>query len=320
LKIKLFDPRPDPENREWLSFFLLPVSGKKYFRFAGGKAEKEQFMHIVCCLKQVPDTAEVKIDPETNTLVREGVESILNPYDLVAVEMAVQLKEAHDCRVSAVCMGPPQAENVLRQALSLGIDAGILLSDRSFAGADTLATSYTLAQAVQTLNQELEVNLVLCGKQAIDGDTAQTGPGIATRMGFTQFTYVTSVDLVDPERKQIRIRRKVEGGQEVLQGTMPALLTVELELAEPRRASLPNLMSSLRQTVQVWDKEAIGGEVEKLGIKGSPTWVRRIGAPPPKESGPRFEAADGVSEAVTLGLETLLADGFMAEEFGLESE
>ncbi len=147
-------------------------------------------MHIVCCLKQVPDTAEVKIDPETNTLVREGVESILNPYDLVAVEMAVRLKEEHDCRVSAVCMGPPQAESVLRQALSLGIDSAILLSDRAFAGADTLATSYTLAQAVETLSQESEVNLVICGKQAIDGDTAQTGPGIATRLGLTQFTYV----------------------------------------------------------------------------------------------------------------------------------
>ncbi len=219
-------------------------------------------MHIVCCLKQVPDTAEVKIDPETNTLVREGVESILNPYDLVAVEMAVRLKEEHDCRVSAVCMGPPQAENVLRQALSLGIDSGILLSDRAFAGADTLATSYTLSQAVQTLSREMEVNLVLCGKQAIDGDTAQTGPGIATRLGFTQFTYVTGVDLVDPERKQIRVRRKVEGGQEVLQGSMPALLTVELEMAEPRRASPPNLMSSLRQPVQVWDKDAIGGEAK----------------------------------------------------------
>ncbi len=277
-------------------------------------------MHIVCCLKQVPDTAEVKIDPETNTLVREGVESILNPYDLVAVEMAVRLKEEHDCRVSAVCMGPPQAESVLRQALSLGIDSGILLSDRAFAGADTLATSYTLAQAVETLSQESEVSLVICGKQAIDGDTAQTGPGIATRLGFTQFTYVTGVDSVDPGQKQIRIRRKVEGGQEVLQGSMPALLTVELELAEPRRASLPNLMASMRHPIQVWDKEAIDGEVEKLGIKGSPTWVRRIGAPPPKESGPRFETADGVSEAVSHSLQALLADGFMAKEFGSESE
>ena len=273
-------------------------------------------MHIVCCLKQVPDTAEVKIDPETNTLVREGVESILNPYDLVAVEMAVRLKEEHGCRVSAVCMGPPQAGEVLRQALSLGIDTGILLSDRAFAGADTLATSYTLAQAVRTLHEQAEVGLVICGKQAIDGDTAQTGPGIATRLGFTQFSYVIGVESFDPEQHQIKVRRKVEGGQEILSGQLPALLTVELELAEPRRASLPNLMASLRKEVLVWDKDAIHGDVQQLGIKGSPTWVRRIGAPPPRESGPRFEAAEGLTDAVTQSLDTLLAEGFMADELG----
>ena len=277
-------------------------------------------MHIVCCLKQVPDTAEVKIDPETNTLIREGVESIINPYDLVAVEMAVRLKEEHGCTVSAVSMGPPQAKSILQQAMSLGIDRGILLSDRSFAGADTLATSYTLAQAVRTLNRESQVSLVLCGKQAIDGDTAQTGPGISTRLEFTQFSYVIGVDMCDPDRNLIKVRRKVEGGQEVLLGLMPALLTVELELAEPRRASLPNLMSSLRRPIEVWDQEAIDADVKKLGIKGSPTWVRRIGAPPPKESGPRFEAAQGVSQAVNQGLDALLSEGFMAEEFGQASE
>jgi len=274
-------------------------------------------MHIVCCLKQVPDTAEVKIDPETNTLVREGVESIVNPYDLVAVEMAVRLKEEHGCRVSAVCMGPPQAKVVLSQALSLGIDTGILLSDRAFAGADTLATSYTLAQAVRTLNEQSEVGLVICGKQAIDGDTAQTGPGIATRLGFTQFSYVIGVESFDPEQQQIKVRRKVDGGQEILLGQLPALLTVELELAEPRRASLPNLMASLRKEVLVWDKEAIHGDVKQLGIKGSPTWVRRIGAPSPRESGPRFEAAKGLTDAVSQSLDTLLEDGFMADELGL---
>jgi len=275
-------------------------------------------MHIVCCLKQVPDTAEVKIDPETNTLVREGVESILNPYDLVAVEMAVRLKEEHGYRVSAICMGPPQAESVLRQALSLGADSGVLLSDRAFAGADTLATSYTLAQAVRALNQESEVGLVICGKQAIDGDTAQTGPGVATRLGYTQFSYVIHVDSFDPAQNRIRVRRKVEGGEEVLEGVLPALLTAELELARPRRASLPNLMNSLKQEVRVWDKDAIAADPKQLGIKGSPTWVRKIGAPPPRESGPRFEAAQGLNEAVNQSLETIMGDGFMAEELGLE--
>lgn len=277
-------------------------------------------MHIVCCLKQVPDTAEIKIDPETNTLVREGVESILNPYDLVAVEMAVRLKEECGCRVSAICMGPPQAEGVLRQALSLGIDAGILLSDRAFAGADTLATSYTLTQAIRTLNQESKVCLVICGKQAIDGDTAQTGPGIASRMDYAQFTYVIGVESFEPDQNRIRVRRKLEGGQEVLQGPLPALLTVELELAEPRRAALPDLMQSMRQEIKVWDKDVIGGDVNQLGIKGSPTWVRRIGAPQPRESGPRFQADQGLTDAVSQALETILTDSSMAEDLGLSGK
>lgn len=274
-------------------------------------------MHIVCCLKQVPDTAEVKIDPDTNTLVREGVESILNPYDLVAVEMAVQLKEKHGGHVTAICMGPPQAKSVLREALSLGADTAILLSDRAFAGADTLATSYTLVRAIRTLNRESEVKLILCGKQAIDGDTAQTGPGIATRMEYSQFSYVTAIESVDPRHNRIRVARKMERGQEILEGELPALLTVELELAVPRRASLPNLMASLRQPIKAWNKDDIGGDVQKLGIKGSPTWVRRIGAPPPRESGPRFAAREGVADAVRQGLDTLLADGKMASKLGL---
>ncbi len=274
-------------------------------------------MHIVCCLKQVPDTAEVKIDPDTNTLVREGVESILNPYDLVAVEMAVQLKEKHGGHVTAICMGPPQAKSVLREALSLGADTAILLSDRAFAGADTLATSYTLVRAIRTLNRESEVKLILCGKQAIDGDTAQTGPGIATRMEYSQFSYVTAIESVDPRHNRIRVARKMERGQEILEGKLPALLTVELELAVPRRASLPNLMASLRQPIKAWNKDDIGGDVQKLGIKGSPTWVRRIGAPPPRESGPRFAAREGVADAVRQGLNTLLADGKMASKLGL---
>ena len=273
-------------------------------------------MHIVCCLKQVPDTAEVKIDPDTNTLVREGVESILNPYDFVAVEMAVQLKETHGGHVTAICMGPPQAKSVLREALSLGADTAILLSDRAFAGADTLATSYTLAQAIRTLNRESEVRLILCGKQAIDGDTAQTGPGIATRLEYSHFSYVTGIESVEPRYNRIRVARRMERGHEILQGELPALLTVELELAVPRRASLPNLMASLRNPIKVWNKNDIGGDVHQLGIKGSPTWVRRIGAPPPRESGPRFVAKEGVENAVRQGLNTLLADGKMAAKLG----
>ncbi len=265
-------------------------------------------MHFVVFIKQVPDTAEVKIDPETNTLVRAGVESIANPYDLAALEEAVRLKERYGVKVTAVSMGPPQAESALRQALSLGADDVVLLSDRAFAGADTLATSYTLSRAVETLGDTNPVDLVLCGKQAIDGDTAQTGPGIATRLGLTQFTYVVDVEWIDPEKKRVQVRRKVEGGFEVINGPLPALLTVELELAKPRRASLPMLIDSLRTPVKAWDAKAIGASAQLVGIKGSPTWVKAIASPQLHRAGPKWDAAQGVSEAVSKALDTLFAD------------
>jgi len=265
-------------------------------------------MHFVCCLKQVPDTAEVKIDPQTNTLIRSGVESISNPFDIVALETALRLKERYGGQVTALSMGPPQAEQVLREALSLGADEAILLSDRPFAGADTLATSYTLAKAIEKLNRDHPVDLILCGKQAIDGDTGQTGPGIATRLGYTQLTYVVEVQWIDESKRQIQVKRKVEGGVEVIRGPLPALLTAELELAKPRRASLPLLIHSLRSAVKKWDARAIEAEPAKLGLKGSPTWVKRIFSPPAREGGPMFNAEENLEGAVEKSLEVLLAD------------
>jgi len=265
-------------------------------------------MHFVCCLKQVPDTAEVKIDPQTNTLIRSGVESISNPFDIVALETALRLKERYGGQVTALSMGPPQAEQVLREALSLGADEAILLSDRPFAGADTLATSYTLAKAIEKLNRDHPVDLILCGKQAIDGDTGQTGPGIATRLGYTQLTYVVEVQWIDESKRQIQVKRKVEGGVEVIRGPLPALLTAELELAKPRRASLPLLIRSLRAEVEKWDARAIEAEPAKLGLKGSPTWVKRIFSPPAREGGPMFNAEENLEGAVEKSLEVLLAD------------
>lgn len=270
-------------------------------------------MHMVCCLKQVPDTAEIGIDPETNTLIREGVEAIANPYDLVAVELALQIRDQHGGRISTICMGPPQAEAMLRETLAMGADQAVLLSDRAFAGADTLATSYTLAQALRQLNRQEEVQLVLCGKQAIDGDTAQTGPGVATRLGYSQFTYVSSIDWIDTSSRTIQLQRKLEAGREILRGPLPALLTVELETARPRRASLPSLMRSKRSTVSTWDAAAIEADKQLLGIKGSPTWVRHIGAPPGKEPGPRFDAAEGVSQAVEQCLDIVMKEEKPAE-------
>ncbi|MCF8085980.1 MAG: electron transfer flavoprotein subunit beta/FixA family protein [Desulfohalobiaceae bacterium] len=271
-------------------------------------------MHIVCLLKQVPDTAEVRIDPETNTLIRAGVESILNPYDMVAVEQAVRLREQHGGMVSAVTMGPPQAEAILRDALALGADQVYLLSDRAFAGADTLATSYTLFKAVQKLDGQQAVDLVLCGKQAIDGDTAQTGPGVATRMGCSQLTYCQEVDWVDPKARTIQIKRKLRDGFERLRAGLPALLTAELELATPRRCSLPSLIRSLQAEIPVWDADSMGADRELLGLKGSPTWVQAIFSPQPKEPGPQFQAGEDSSRAVSEALEALFRDEDFAEK------
>lgn len=246
-------------------------------------------MHIVCCVKQVPDTAQVKIDRETNTLIRSGVESICNPYDLVATETAVQLTEKYGGKVTVISMGPPQAESALRECLALGAHDAILLSDRAFAGADTLATSYTLSQAIAKIAATDTVHLVMCGKQAIDGDTAQTGPGIATRLGYTQFTYVSEILRVNLEKNTITVKREVEGGSEIIEGKIPAVLTAELELSIPRYASLPELVRALRQEIKVWGASEIGALPERLGLKGSPTSVKEIFAPPARKGGLIFD-------------------------------
>jgi electron transfer flavoprotein beta subunit len=272
-------------------------------------------MHFVCCIKQVPDTAEVKIDPATNTLIRAGVESISNPYDMVALEEAVRLKERYGGRVTAISMGLPQAASCLREALAIGADEAVLLSDRAFAGADTLATSYTLSRAIEKLNRDLPVDLVLCGKQAIDGDTAQTGPGIATRLGYTQLTYVMEVEWIDSGERRIQVRRRIEGGIEVIVGWLPALISVELELAEPRRSSLPLIIHSLRSPVQVWDAAAIEALPNRVGIKGSPTWVKSISSPPVREGGPRFDGQRDAGEAVARCLELVFSDASFASRF-----
>ncbi len=261
-------------------------------------------MHIVCCIKQVPDTAQVKIDPETNTLIRSGVESICNPYDLVAVEAAVQLIEKYGGKVTVISMGLPQAESALRDCLALGAEEAILLSDRAFAGADTLATSYTLSQAISKIAVTDPVHLILCGKQAIDGDTAQTGPGIATRLGYSQFTYVSEIIGVDIENKTIKVKREVEGGSEIIEGRLPALLTVELELTTTRYASLPELVRALRQNNETWGADDIEGSPERLGLKGSPTSVKEIFAPPVRKGGLVFDSTEDKEQAIENFLKT----------------
>lgn len=273
-------------------------------------------MHIVCCIKQVPDTAHVKIDPETNTLIRTGVESICNPYDLVAVEAAVRFVEKHGGKVTVISMGLPQAVSALRECLSLGANEAILLTDRAFAGADTLATSYTLAQAITTIARTEPVDLVICGKQAIDGDTAQTGPGTATRLGYNQFTYVS--EILDLKNNTVTVKREVEGGTEIVEGKLPALLTVELELSTPRYASLPELVRALRQEVKTWGASEIGATPERLGLKGSPTSVKTIFAPPTRTGGVVFDTRENKEQAIGEFLNKFFEkdSGLMAEILG----
>jgi electron transfer flavoprotein beta subunit len=236
-------------------------------------------MQVVACIKQVPDTTQVKIDPVTNTLVREGIPFIVNPYDTHAIEECLRLRDRYGLRVVAISMGPPNAEITLRKALALGVDRAILLSDRLFSGADTLSTSNVLATAIRRLAELEEVGLVICGKQTIDGDTAQVGPGIATRLGYTQLTLVDRIEKLDMAARRITVRRKLEGRHEIVEAPLPALLTVVRELNRPRYPTVPMRLASRDAEVTLWDNSIFGMDVNSVGLKGSPTWVTRIFSP-----------------------------------------
>lgn len=266
-------------------------------------------MLVVACIKQVPDTTQVQIDPVTNTLVREGIPFIVNPYDTHALEEALRFKDRYGCRVAAISMGPPNAEATLRKALALGVDEAVLLSDRCFGGADTLATSNVLAAAIQRLGEEDEVGIVLCGKQTIDGDTAQVGPGIATRLGYTQLTLVDKVLDVDLAKRTIRVSRKLEGRHEIVEAPLPVMLTVVRELNRPRYPTVPMRLSSQDAQVQVWSNEVLQMDVQGVGLKGSPTWVSRIFSPE-RDKGEII--GDGVHDPA--GTAALLIDKLLSKD------
>lgn len=237
-------------------------------------------MLIVACIKQVPDTTQVQIDPVTNTLVRDGIPFIVNPYDTHALEAALELKDRFGFTVVALSMGPPNAEATLKKALALGVDKAILLSDRVFGGADTLATSNVLSAAIAKLHAEVDqVGLVFCGKQTIDGDTAQVGPGIASRMKYTQLTLVDKVLDLDPVAGKIRVSRKLEGRHEIVESPLPAMLTVVRELNRPRYPKVRKRLAAADTTVEVWNNQVLKLDEQKIGLKGSPTWVSKIFSP-----------------------------------------
>jgi len=230
-------------------------------------------MNIVVCIKQVPDTAEVKINPETGTLIREGVPSIINPFDLNAIEAGISLKEKMGGKVSVLTMGPPQAETALREAIAMGADEGVLLSDRAFAGSDTWATSFTLSKAIAKLGADV----ILCGKQAIDGDTAQVGPETAEFLNIPHISYVRKIE--DAANGSIRVQRLMDEGYDIVESSLPVLLTVVRELNEPRLPSLKGKMAAKKAVIQTWGQADIMADANDLGLKGSPTQVKNIFSP-----------------------------------------
>jgi electron transfer flavoprotein beta subunit len=267
---------------------------------------------ITACIKQVPDTTQVKVDPVTGTLIREGVPFIMNPFDTHALEESLRLKDKYGLRVSVISMGPPSAEATLRQALALGADEAALLSDRSFGGADTLATSKVLAEAIKKLAQREEVAVVICGQQTIDGDTAQVGPGIATRLGYSQLTLVDQIEHIDLKARKLRVRRKLEGRHEVVEAPLPALVTVVREINTPRYPTVPMRLMAEDAPVALWDNKEMALATETIGLNGSPTQVRRIFSPERAKGEIIGDGANSPEEAAGLLLDKLIETDIIA--------
>ena len=247
-------------------------------------------MKILVCVKQVPDTTEIKIDPVTNTLIRNGVPSIVNPFDKNALEAALQLKDKYGAEVTVLSMGPGQAAEALRECYAMGADNMVLVSDRAFGGADTLATSYTLSAAIRALG---EFDLILCGKQAIDGDTAQVGPQIAEKLHLPQVTYVADIQ---KDGNTLTVKRMLEDGYMMVKVQTPCLLTCIKELNQPRYMSVNGIFTCYDKPMEVFDYNALKDdpliEVDTIGLKGSPTNVFKSFTPPQKGAGTMLQGDD----------------------------
>ena len=231
-------------------------------------------MHIIVPIKQVPETSNVKMDPETGTMLRTAVEGIINPLDLFALEAALRLREARGGTVTTISMGPPKAEASLRDALAMGCDRAILLCDRRFAGSDTWATAYTLALTIQKL---APFDLVICGERATDGETGQVGPGIAAYLDLPLATYVSQV--IEVGENYMRLERMVEGGREQVWSSLPMVLVVLKEAGVPRLGTLRSKIQARKAEIPVWGPEEIDSQEEWIGLKGSPTRVVKIFSP-----------------------------------------
>jgi len=230
-------------------------------------------MRIIVCIKQVPDTAEVRINPETGTLIREGVPSIVNPFDMHAIEAGLNIRERVGGTVTVLTMGPPQAESALREAIAMGANDAVLLSDKAFAGSDTWATSFALSRAVTKLGADI----IICGKQAIDGDTAQVGPETAEFLNIPHISYVRKIE--DITENSIRVQRMMDEGYDVVESSFPVLLTVVRELNEPRLPSLKGKMAAKKAEIKKLSAAEISADEKDVGLKGSPTQVKNIFSP-----------------------------------------
>jgi len=270
-------------------------------------------MHYIVAIKQVPDTTNVRINPETGTLIREGVPAIINPYDVHAVELAVRFKEQYGGKVTVLTMGPPKAAEALIECVEQGADRCILITDRKFAAADTLATSYVVWKAIDEIIKEEPADMFIFGMQAIDGDTAQVGPGVATRLGVPLISYATQVEFIDPVARKAVIHRKTEHGTEVLETSLPALLTVVKEITPVKRAPLPYLLKATTYQPEVWTAEAPHPfDPAQIGIKGSPTIVGKAFTPPPKEPGDVVKVSErGLKETTAYALEKITKSGVL---------
>jgi len=237
-------------------------------------------VHIIVCIKQVPNTTDVKIDPVTNTLIRDGVESVINPFDTYAIEEGVRLKERFGGKVTVITMGPPQAENALKEAISLGCDEAVLVSDRKFAGSDTWATSYTLSCTIRRIGS---FDVILCGKQASDGDTAQVGPGISVHLDIPQVTYVKRIEEISDSKA--KVERMTEEGYDIIETPLPCVFTVVKEINTPRLPSLKGMMRAKSAKIAKWAAVDIDADPKNLGLDGSPTRVVKIFTPPPRKGG-----------------------------------
>ena len=263
-------------------------------------------MEILVCVKQVPDTAEVKIDPEKHTVIRAGVPNIFNPFDQNALEAALQLKDSQGARVTLLSMGPPQAEDVLREGLAMGADDAYLLTDRKVGGSDTLATGYCLAQAVRKVAELQGIeqfDVVLCGKQAIDGDTAQVGPQIATELGIPQITYAAEINV---DGTTVRVKQQNEEGYIVTEAQFPVLITAVKELNEPRFPTIRGTMKAKKREIPHLSADDIKVDETKIGLKGSPPMVRKIFTPPQRTQGLVIKEEDP-NAAVSVLMEKLTA-------------